>query len=214
MRVHPGSGSSVARGDKMQREVLHVRSWSRWAPSCIGPYAQANRSRGAVLLAGQIGLVPETMQMVGGSCIDQVKLLMRSNGRVLHAMGSSLDLLLGGVLFRATGVEPSVERISTGAAAGGATSESEAGAKDDAPVVVTDSDLVGLVQGMCGHGPGDKGSDSAAFDGKPSESGSALSAAMAAHRAAGVRMLSADRAGWAEDEAAASEAVVSSPTAG
>jgi uncharacterized protein (TIGR00290 family) len=49
------------------RSVLHVRSVSRWAPVCIGPYSQANVLRGClVLLAGQIGLDPPTMELVRG----------------------------------------------------------------------------------------------------------------------------------------------------
>ena len=76
LHVHPGSGASVKWGDRAEREVLHVRSWSKWAPSCIGPYAQANRSRGAVHLAGQIGLVPETMTMVRGGARAELRLLM------------------------------------------------------------------------------------------------------------------------------------------
>jgi uncharacterized protein (TIGR00290 family) len=50
------------------RSVLHVRSVSRWAPVCIGPYSQANVLRGClVLLAGQIGLDPPSMELVRGA---------------------------------------------------------------------------------------------------------------------------------------------------
>lgn len=37
-----GSGAAMRRGDFRERQVLHVRSLSGWAPLCIGPYSQAN----------------------------------------------------------------------------------------------------------------------------------------------------------------------------
>ena len=46
------------------REVLHVQSVSNWAPICVGPYSQVNTLRsGLQFLAGQIGLLPETMAL-------------------------------------------------------------------------------------------------------------------------------------------------------
>lgn len=46
------------------REVLHVQSISHWAPVCVGPYSQVNTLRsGLHFMAGQIGLVPATMQL-------------------------------------------------------------------------------------------------------------------------------------------------------
>ncbi|KAL7479788.1 hypothetical protein ACHAW6_005509 [Cyclotella cf. meneghiniana] len=47
------------------RKTLHVQSMSQWAPVCIGPYSQANVLRSSlVFLAGMIGLVPESMQLI------------------------------------------------------------------------------------------------------------------------------------------------------
>lgn len=46
------------------RKVLHVMSISEWAPSCIGPYSQANViGDSLIFLAGQIPLVPGTMKV-------------------------------------------------------------------------------------------------------------------------------------------------------
>ncbi|CAN0334056.1 unnamed protein product, partial [Hapterophycus canaliculatus] len=61
-----GSGEALAREGAAcsQRQVLHVRSISSWAPVCIGPYCQANTlgpGGGIALIAGQIGLQPESM---------------------------------------------------------------------------------------------------------------------------------------------------------
>lgn len=41
--------------------VLHVESYSGWAPACIGPYSQAHEVLGVDHLAGQIALVPTEM---------------------------------------------------------------------------------------------------------------------------------------------------------
>lgn len=49
-----------------KRACLHVQSVSGWAPACIGPYAQATRCMGAAFMAGQIGLDPAAMTLVGG----------------------------------------------------------------------------------------------------------------------------------------------------
>ena len=46
------------------RKVLHVRSISEWAPSCIGPYSQANViGDSLIFLAGQIPLIPGAMKV-------------------------------------------------------------------------------------------------------------------------------------------------------
>ncbi|KAJ3367491.1 hypothetical protein GGF31_007493 [Allomyces arbusculus] len=45
------------------RDNLHVQSISYWAAANIGPYSQSCTAASHVLVAGQIGLVPETMVM-------------------------------------------------------------------------------------------------------------------------------------------------------
>eukprot|EP00948_MAST-09A_sp_MAST-9A-sp1_P002444 g2444.t1 len=48
----------------IDRDVLHVKSRSSWAPVCIGPYSQGNVINPWVFPAGQIGLDPASMQLV------------------------------------------------------------------------------------------------------------------------------------------------------
>lgn len=62
------------------RQRLHVQSWSYWAPANIGPYSQATKvpleSHGAgaiVYIAGQIPLVPASMEIVGRASLDQAR---------------------------------------------------------------------------------------------------------------------------------------------
>ena len=57
------SAALVTKTSKL-REVLHVQSISHWAPVCVGPYSQVNTLRtGLHFMAGQIGLVPATMEL-------------------------------------------------------------------------------------------------------------------------------------------------------
>ncbi|KAJ3215016.1 ATP binding domain 4 [Dinochytrium kinnereticum] len=45
------------------RESMHVQSISYWAPANIGPYSQAIKVADHVYVAGQIGLIPNTMEL-------------------------------------------------------------------------------------------------------------------------------------------------------
>lgn len=60
------------------------------APAAIGTYSQAVRVDGTVYLSGQIGLDPDTMQMVEG--IDaQIHRVFRNLRAVANASGGSFD---------------------------------------------------------------------------------------------------------------------------
>lgn len=80
--------------DKRRRQTLNVRSISRWAPVCIGPYCQANVLAGAVVLvAGQIALDPATMQLERANnlnlCLQHNDAILRStpcNSRLEHVL--------------------------------------------------------------------------------------------------------------------------------
>lgn len=69
-------------------ETMHVQSISHWAPANIGPYSQANlvQDDGILHVAGQIGLVPGSMELP--EPIDvQAKLSMRHLIRILEVYG-------------------------------------------------------------------------------------------------------------------------------
>jgi enamine deaminase RidA (YjgF/YER057c/UK114 family) len=82
------------------REVLHVQSISNWAPVCVGPYSQSNTLRSSLhFLAGQIGLVPATMQL-HPTWSSQLQQCWRNTASVLDALnGASLDLLFSGLIY-------------------------------------------------------------------------------------------------------------------
>lgn len=71
---------------------MHVQSVSHWAPANIGPYSQAVRVGDLIHLAGQIGLVPGSMQMVEGGIKRQCQLALRHVGRLLKAMDPNVNL--------------------------------------------------------------------------------------------------------------------------
>ncbi|CAL5193147.1 unnamed protein product [Lathyrus oleraceus] len=57
----------VLVSNNKDKKVLHVQSISCWAPSCIGPYSQATLHEGILLMAGQLGLDPPTMNLCSGA---------------------------------------------------------------------------------------------------------------------------------------------------
>ncbi|XP_036449193.1 diphthine--ammonia ligase [Colossoma macropomum] len=75
-----------------QRDTLHVQSLSHWAPANIGPYSQAVRVDEAVFCAGQIALVPCTMQILCQGPASQAQLCYNHMEKVLGAMGPNLTL--------------------------------------------------------------------------------------------------------------------------
>jgi 2-iminobutanoate/2-iminopropanoate deaminase len=60
------------------------------APAAIGPYSQAIIKNGIVYTSGQIPLVPETGEMVGGGIQEQAEQVISNLKAVLAAAGSDL----------------------------------------------------------------------------------------------------------------------------
>ena len=68
-----------------------MQSISSWAPSCIGPYAQAVSASGLAHFAGQIGLDPPTMSLVPGGPEAQAARCLRSCEAVSVAAKADLQ---------------------------------------------------------------------------------------------------------------------------
>ncbi|RMZ54961.1 hypothetical protein APUTEX25_000478 [Auxenochlorella protothecoides] len=84
--------------------TLHVQSISPWAPSCIGPYAQAVAHAGLVRFAGQIGLDPGSMGVVRGGLRAQAARCLASCVAVGVAQATRLHAaLLCATVFLAEG---------------------------------------------------------------------------------------------------------------
>lgn len=79
-----------------------MQSVSQWAPSCIGPYAQAVSANGLVHFAGQIGLDPPTMSLVVGGAEAQAMQCLLSCQAVSTAAKADLEqAMLGCTIYAA-----------------------------------------------------------------------------------------------------------------
>ena len=71
------------------------------APAAIGPYSQAKIIGNLLFTAGQIPLVPETMEMVTGSIEAQTERVLANLDAVLEAAGTSWDRVAKTTVFLA-----------------------------------------------------------------------------------------------------------------
>jgi len=69
------------------------------APAAVGPYSQAVVTNGMVFTAGQLGLVPETGQMVDGDVAAQTRQVLENLKAVLDAAGSDLNAIVKTTVF-------------------------------------------------------------------------------------------------------------------
>ena len=74
----------------MSREIIHTDG----APGAIGTYSQAVRVGDTVYLSGQIGLDPQTMEMVAGGCQAQAAQVFANLQAVARAAGGDLDAIV------------------------------------------------------------------------------------------------------------------------
>lgn len=80
------------KDDHLARHTMHVQGLSHWAPSNIGPYSQAVKIDGQILMAGQIGLCPATMKLIDHGFVAEARLSLRHVQRVLAAMNPAISL--------------------------------------------------------------------------------------------------------------------------
>jgi 2-iminobutanoate/2-iminopropanoate deaminase len=69
------------------------------APNAIGPYNVANIFGDLVFTAGQLGLNPETMELVVGGIEAETRQSLTNIKNVLESAGSSIDLVLKTTVF-------------------------------------------------------------------------------------------------------------------
>jgi len=79
-------GEAILNPTKVMKTAIHTAE----APAAIGAYSQAIRAGDTVYLSGQIGLDPQTMQLVEG--IDaQIERVFANLGAVARAAGLGLE---------------------------------------------------------------------------------------------------------------------------
>jgi len=105
-----GSYGRMLSGDFLGRYVLHVQSISHWAPTCIGPYSQAQvLGEHLYFLAGQIGLVPGSMSLPEtGAQVSELDLCFRHCAAILDVLpkgGASVAHALHFLLYASSSAE-------------------------------------------------------------------------------------------------------------
>ncbi len=69
------------------------------APKAIGPYSQAVCIDGYVFTAGQVGLSPDTMELVTGGVDAQTRQVLTNLSHVLEASDSGLNFVIKTTVF-------------------------------------------------------------------------------------------------------------------
>lgn len=69
------------------------------APAAIGPYSQAKVVGNLLFTAGQIPLIPETMEMVTGTIEDQTRRVLKNLDAVLAAANTGWDRVAKTTVF-------------------------------------------------------------------------------------------------------------------
>jgi 2-iminobutanoate/2-iminopropanoate deaminase len=69
------------------------------APKPIGPYSQAIKANGFVFLSGQVGLDPQSGEMVGPDVRQQTERVLENLKAVLEAAGTSLHHVVKTTVF-------------------------------------------------------------------------------------------------------------------
>lgn len=77
------------------KKIVHTPK----APNAIGPYSQAIRTEGLVVTAGQVGLNPETMELVEGGIEAQTRQVLTNLKHVLEAADSGLNFVVKTTVF-------------------------------------------------------------------------------------------------------------------
>lgn len=72
----------------MSKIVKTVISTAK-APAAIGPYSQAVRAGPTLYISGQLGLVPETMEIISGGVVPEAKQALQNMGEILKEAGAS-----------------------------------------------------------------------------------------------------------------------------
>ncbi|HRE32253.1 MAG TPA: RidA family protein [Candidatus Berkiella sp.] len=79
--------------------VTKYRIQTEQAPQAVGCYSQGIRSGNWVFLSGQIGLNPQTMQMVEGGIIAELEQCLRNLKAVLASVGGDFSHIVKVTVF-------------------------------------------------------------------------------------------------------------------
>ncbi|MEJ5241841.1 MAG: RidA family protein [Anaerolineales bacterium] len=77
------------------KKIIHTEK----APKAIGPYSQAVQIANLIFTAGQIGLDPQTGELVGTDIESQTRQVLTNLKHILEAAGSSLSHVVKTTVF-------------------------------------------------------------------------------------------------------------------
>ena len=94
-----GCAAEPSRDAAAPAPAPHQAVSAAGAPAAIGPYSQAVQVGDVVYLAGQIGMVPATGEMVEGGIEEQTKQALDNLGAVLKEAGMDYDNVVRATVF-------------------------------------------------------------------------------------------------------------------
>ena len=77
------------------REVISTQD----GPQAIGPYSQAVKANGFVVVSGQVAIDPATQQVISGDVAVQTERVLKNLSGILKAAGSGLDRVVRSTVF-------------------------------------------------------------------------------------------------------------------
>lgn len=79
----------------MDKQIIETKD----APEAVGPYSQAIRTDNFIFLSGQIGIDPQTKQLVEGGVEAQAKQIFKNIQAVLKEAGLGLQNVVKATVF-------------------------------------------------------------------------------------------------------------------
>merc|ERR1712024_360015 len=70
---------------RMSNTLRRVIIATKKAPDAIGPYNQAVQVNNTLYISGQIGFVPETMEVIKGGVVAEARQALTNMGHILEA---------------------------------------------------------------------------------------------------------------------------------
>merc|ERR1712066_394265 len=81
------SASALEMSNTLRRVIIATKK----APDAIGPYNQAVQVNNTLYISGQIGFVPETMEVIKGGVVTEAKQALTNMGYILEAANCTFN---------------------------------------------------------------------------------------------------------------------------
>merc|ERR1712058_77516 len=79
--------SVISMSASLRRVIIATKK----APDAIGPYNQAVQVNNTLYISGQIGFVPETMEVIKGGVVPEARQALTNMGHILEAANCTFD---------------------------------------------------------------------------------------------------------------------------